>query len=123
MDTVNAKEPAILVDWSELQGWEDVYGEWLKKRQKNIKVVFLVTDPKNNDFDYGESGIEPDVVLRNSVKAPMPDLLFKTTAIVTIQESSNLVPVIGVDDSGAVRKMYDEAGVVVTLDSYDLMNL
>lgn len=122
MDTVNAKEPAILVDWDDVHDWP-IYDAWLAKRQKNIKVVLLVSNPQEHDFEYDNLQFEPDVVLRNSIKAPMPDLLFKTTAVVTIQESSNLVPVIGVDDSGAVREMYDDAGVVLTLDSTDLVNL
>lgn len=122
MDTVNQKEPAILVDWDDVQD-KPIYADWLVKRQKNIKIVLLVTDPKNNDFDFGESSLEPDVVLRNSLKAPMPDLLFKTTAVVTIQESSNLVPVIGVDDSYQVQDMYDEAGVVISGESNDIVIL
>jgi len=122
MDTVNAKEPAILVDWDDVHDW-DAYADWLAKRQKNVKIVLLVSNPQEHDFEYNGLRFEPDVVLRNSLKAPMPDLLFKTTAVVTIQESSNLVPVIGVDDSGAVREMYDDAGVVLTLDSTDLVNL
>jgi hypothetical protein len=118
MNTVSNSQPALIVDWNSIQYYGDLH-EWLLAKQNQIAVVVLVSDPANNDFneresDAGPIGFEPSVVLRNSAKKPMPNIAFKTAAILAVQETSNLVPVVGIDGDDDVLDMYEEAGIVVT---------
>lgn len=117
MNTVNNSQPALIVDWDSVKFYSEVH-EWLTQQQDKIAVVLLVNNPEEDDFDEnttaaGPIGFEPSVVLRNSAKKPMPNIAFKTAAILAVQETSNLVPVIGIDGEQDVLDMYEEAGIVV----------
>lgn len=118
MNTVSNSQPALLIDWDSVKFYSDVH-EWITKQQDKIAVVLLVNNPEEDDFDEnttvaGPIGFEPSVVLRNSAKKPMPNIAFKTAAILAVQETSNLVPVVGIDGDDDVLDMYEEAGIVVT---------
>lgn len=111
MNTVKSSKPALFVDWASVLDYGELY-EWLVSKQDKISIVLLVPDPTNNDFSVA-TDFEPDVVLRNSSKKPLPDIAFKTAAILAVQDTSNLVPVIGIDMNQDVLDMYEEAGVII----------
>jgi len=107
-------QPAIIVDWEHVNAYEG-YDEWLAEHDEQLAIILIVPDPENNDYDF-DAKFEPAVVLRNSLKKPMPLIAFKTTAVLTVQESSNMIPVVAWDDDADVIDMYRAAGVPVTTE-------
>lgn len=117
MNTVKSTQPAILVDWNDLKDFP-AFTEWVINAQNKITVVLLVSDPKLSDFDVDslktDKLFEPDVVLRNSAKKPMPNIAFKTAALLAVQDMSNLKVVAAFDGDQDTVDMYNEGGVPIT---------
>lgn len=120
MDTTRT---AILVDFDLWKAHETVQ-RWIKLRENKASLVLLVTDPEHNDFDWENTDIPFDTpewaaVMRNSMH--LRDIAFKTSALVILQDSSNLAPVIALDDDLHVQQMYEDGGVLLAMGEKDLM--
>lgn len=107
-------KPAIIVDWEHVN-WYEGYDEWLADRDEQLAIILIVPNPHLLDYDF-DSLFKPAVVLRNSVKTPLPEIAFKTSAVLTVQGASNMDPVIAWDPDSDITDMYREAGVPVTVE-------
>lgn len=123
MDTVNEKEPAIMVDWADLESSPALWA-WVSERQYLAAIVITVMYPEHSDFRHesphpGQTALYDlvsPVVLRNSTGKPMLEVPFKAVAITSVQDMSNLQPVIAFDEHPVVRDMYREASVLLVED-------
>lgn len=108
-------ETAILVDWS-LFRHNPYTQDFVYERREHTKLVLLVGDPIISDYEPVKpyEDLDFDVIIRNT--GDLPVVAFKATALSVIQEVSNLVPVIGLDNNAEVNAMYREAGVLITID-------
>lgn len=111
-----ASFPCILVDYEQARRFPK-YNQWLKEKQTDdchVEIVMLVTNPKVNDYTQTSTDIdfEPTVVLRNS--GSLPHIIFKTNALLAVQEISNLLPVIAWDNNLRVMDVYRAGGVPIT---------
>lgn len=112
-------DTAILVDWS-LYRSNPYTQDFVSARMGQARMVLLVSDPRHDDYDYdnhvGVPYVEWDAVVRNS--GPLSNVAFKATALSVLQDSSSLVPVIALDASNEVNRMYRAGGVLVTVEDF-----
>ena len=110
-------DTAILVDW-DLYRTNPYTQDFINDRLGQARMVLLVSDPQRNDYEYeahfGIPYVEWDAVVRNS--AGLNNVAFKATALTVLQDSSTLVPVIGLDANNTVNSMYREGGVLITVE-------
>lgn len=116
MDTVRT---AIIVDFNTWSYYERVRA-WVERMSYRSNVVLVVSDPEWHEFDYDHYPESPEwaAVFRNSKK--LPDIAFKTQVLVFLQESSNLTPVLAVDQDLMVQQMFEDGGVLVSMGPTDL---
>lgn len=121
---MNQKTTGIIVDYDMFSYYGSVR-RWLKLREKFTTFILLVTDPEHNDYDPGDSRwhdeVPFDVVIRNAKTPPLPDLAFKTAALCAVQENSNVIPVIALDQDLHVQQMFEDGGVLIANGESDLL--
>lgn len=108
-------EPTIIVDWT-LFRTNPYTQDFVMRRLGNARFVLLVSDPVNDNYEYGDypelPAVNWDAVIRNS--GGLEDVMFKAMAVDVLQNASSLQPVIALDPNPLVDKMYREAGVLIT---------
>jgi len=109
------KNACILVDAELLTNQRT--RNWVTNKSKHAAVVVLETQPGSLDKILTTSSITfmPAAILGNTKH--LDDLVFKTAALCVIQDSSNLIPTVAIDDNVEILNMYEEGGVLVTLTS------
>lgn len=116
------KQSAILVDFNMYSHYPTVQ-RWVELRENKTQLVLLISDPVHNDFDPTSSrwanGPEWAAVLTNT--GGTKDLVFKTSALCVVQDMSNLLPVIALDDDLHVQQMFEDGGVLLAMGEKDLM--
>jgi len=100
--------PAIVVDYEAIKD-SPATVEYLNRKQRHAAIVLFV---RGNDYVPDDSFPLFDAVLSN--RKGIPDIAFKTAALVVVQDSSNLVPVVGIDNNIDVLNMYEDAGMLIT---------
>lgn len=104
--------PCIVVDWDTFTQDESEMDEFLRTRADKYDIVVLVQSPLKNDYDFALTSWDATAVIRNSTLRPLPNTVFKSTALVTLQDGSNLFPVYALDVSPTVQDVFEDAGVL-----------
>lgn len=107
MDT--KKNAAILVDY-DLYSTNQFVRDYVSDRSFHAALVMLVSNPDHNDFEPGDVDPEFSAVIRNSARTP--DIVFKTSALCVLQDSSNLIPVLAFDGNDEALDMFWDGGVL-----------
>lgn len=114
-----ATNTAILVDWT-LFSNNPYIQDFVDARKAQARLVLLVEDPENNDYEHDFSPAVPDIewdaVIRNT--GGLTDVVFKATALSVIQDASNMIPVIGLDYKKHINELYREGGVLITIEDF-----
>lgn len=105
------KTVGILVDYELYLEHEGVH-DWLRERYGKARFVALVSDPDVDELvDHGLW----DVIIKNH--KGWSDAGFKASALLTIKEASNIIPVIALDDFNF--ETYERYGVLVQMVGND----
>jgi hypothetical protein len=115
MDTTYSTVPCIIVDWDTYTQDDSDIAVFLVEKAEFYDVIVFVADPARNDYNDHLTVWDATAVIRNSVLNPLANPTFKATALATIQDGSNLFPVLAFDRDMAVQIMFEGAGILMAL--------
>jgi len=118
MGTLFSSVPCIIVDWDTYTNDDSDIGEYLADKSEFFDVVVFVADAQHNDYNASITGWDATAVIRNSVENPMEPHKFKMTAFATLQDGSNLMPVVAFERDLGMKKFYNSEGLLAAWNGF-----
>lgn len=86
--------------------------DYLNDKSRHASLILL---DDTNTYDWQDGDPDWAVIIRNHQRTD--PMAFKTSALCAIQDSSNLLPAVAIDDSTEAQAMFEEGGVLVAFGS------